>query len=1773
MEVDVRITTAALLILAATFVSAQTNQLRCTYIQEIPRGDTPVFNFPSFDGVPWSQQPLLPLPQREELCMEDPVSAGSSVIMTIYMEEEIEEEIAIAKLNYKGTGPPVIEPAFTTGSFHTLGPVFRRIPEDGEWHLVITNKQDFEAPNMQRYSFDISVPGETVGLMVLLEIVNIDDNAPIVHMIDRCEIPEPGTHGRTACAYTVSDADGRISTEFMTYKIDSDRNDQDFFELVNDHTIDADEKITHMVLYLHKDLDFEVNPLHIFSVTAFDSKPNEHEVTMMVQVQNTDRRNPRWLDIFAVQQFNEKTTQRFPIRAIDGDTGIDRQIHYRLEADEEDTFFSLELAADGNGAVLVVDEIDRDTLMREVFQLSIVAYKFGPNDEEDKPSFETRANIVIIVIDVNDQRPIPFKQIDDDNNNDDGDDSSDDDEDSSADSSRNELAPEVPEDPTIRIYTITIEEETPMTLNLQDFGFHDRDLGENAQYEVHLESVSPEGAEEAFSISPTRGYQDQSFIVSTRNHRLLDYEVEEFQKIRLRVIAIDLNDTSLRGEAWLHIDLENWNDEMPIFGQDVYTAEFDETVGEGFPVATVRATDRDIGDRVVHSLLGNAGDYLTIDPDTGEIFVAHDNYFDFHRQNEYFVQVRATDTLLDTNNTATAQLTIKLRNINNTPPTLLLPRFSPEVKENVPEDFVIPADIEATDPDLDAQLEFEIDWEQSYATKQGRPTPAIEFHNCLEIITVPTESRHRVVGRLDVREIRTGVTIDYEEFEILYLSVRVIDRNTVPGAIDYAESILAINIIDMNDNWPIWAAGQLSQSLRVREGSAAGVVIGSLLATDIDGPLYNKVRYSLVPIGETKPDLVTIDPIFGQLTVLTGGQIDADEPKTWALEYTVTASDRCVEDDGFPCTGDDPTVWNTEGYLCIDIIDTNNKSPETENANITVWVWENATEGDTVAQLSATDLDRDELYHTVRYQILYSVNLRLLNFFAVDLDTGLITVHYPTNEVLDRDGDEPEHTIFLNLFDNFYFDGDGQRNMAEKTVRVRLLDVNDNAPELPPPDQLSWTVSEDEPAESRVLPEIYAPDIDEPDTDNSRVGYAILGLEVNRDIEVPELFTMVQIENVTGELETAMHLKGFWGTYTIHIQAYDHGIPQQLSEERYSLVVRPYNYHAPEFVFPQQGAVYRLSLEQSTVNGVLVQVSGQSFPRVTATDEDGLHAGAVTFSVVGAPGEYFSMRNFDDNTGELYLTQPLVDTELDITIRGTDGGTEPDSKFSELSFRLVFVTTLGDPTFAVEEHTVAFIEKEAGLLESFQLPTAVDAKNYLCEELNEPCHQIYYNFIEGNSQGYFQVEPTTNMISLTRELDRAVEARYVLRVGTSNAPIDPSAPPTLMAASTLLLTVNVREADPRPLFQRDIYSAGIYETDVTGKLLLTVHATHTEGLDITYSMDMETMEVDQSLEAVKDSALILHPTEGSLTLNMNPLENMVGMFEFDVVATDTAGATARTDVKIYLITHLNRVFFTFNNTLDVVDANREFIADTFSLGFSLPGFSLTCNIDAVLRATDSNGIARDDRTEVRAHFIRNNIPATTEEIEELRSNTLLINSIQETLFTRSLSLEDFVGGASPELEVDSNLTVYVLSALTAMLGLLCLLLLVTFIIRTRALNRRLEALSMTKYGSVDSGLNRAGLAAPGTNKHAIEGSNPIWNETIKAPDFDAISDVSNDSDLIGIEDLPQFRSDYFPPGDDHSLQGIVLDNQNNDTVATHGNNFKFNASPFSPEFGNTPIRR
>nr|QFP12818.1 cadherin-related midgut membrane protein [Lymantria xylina] len=1723
MATDVCLVTIGLIILAANIAFAQE---LCGYMEQIPRPSKPEFPDQNFEGLTWRERPLLPAEVREDLCMDEfHIITTNSGTQLIYMEEEIEGDVVIAKLNYHGSNTPYIVSPFFEGSFNMLMPVIRRIPEQvGDWHLVITQRQDYETPGMQLYMFNVRVDDETMVAGVLLRIVNIDDNAPIVQVFEPCSIPETAETDLVQCRYNVSDIDGEISTRFMDFTLDSDRSDDEIF-LLQGENVPGQWYWMYVTVSLKAGLNFEENALHIFSVTASDSYPNEHTVTMMVQVENIELRAPRWVEIFAVQQFDEKTQQQFNVRAVDGDTGINRPIYYRIEKDESDTFFHIETIEGGrDGAIFYVDYIDRDTLEREVFQLAIIAYK---NDEYDREINSTRANVVIIVNDINDQRPEPFH----------------------------------------KEYTINIMEETAMTLNLEEFGFHDRDLGENAQYMVHLEAVFPPNAEEAFYIAPEVGYQRQSFIMGTLNHRLLDFEVPEYQSIMLRVVATDLNNPAHVGIATVYINLINWNDEEPIFEHSLQTVSFKETEGSEFFVAAVRAHDRDIDDRVEHQLLGNAATYLRIDQNTGDVYVSVDDAFDYHRQSELYIQIRADDTLGDgPYHTATSQLIIQLEDVNNTPPTLRLPRGSPHVEENVPEGYLITEEITATDPDTTAELRFEIDWESSYATKQGRETPAVEYHHCVDIETIYPQATDRgtAVGRIVVKEIRPGVTIDYEEFKMLYLTVRVRDLNTVIGE-DYDESTFTITIVDMNDNPPVWVEGTLEQEFRVREMSSSGVVIGSVLATDIDGPLYNQVRYTIFTRQDTPEDLVDIDFYTGQITVKQSSAIDADTPPRYDLYYTIIASDQCYAENVEDCPPD-PTYWETEGLISIYIIDTNNKIPqaEIELFSTTVYVWENATSGTEIETIISSDLDRDEIYHTVSYQINFAVNPRLRDFFAVDQNTGVVSVHYTTHETLDRDGDEPTHRIFFNLIDNFLQDGDGNTNQDTTEIFVILLDVNDNAPELPTPDQLSWTISENLGAGVRLTPDIYAPGRDEPDTDNSRVGYAILDLTVtNREIELPELFTMIQIQNVTGELETVKHLQGYWGTYDIHIWAYDHGHPQQSSEETYELVIRPYNFHDPVFVFPLPGSTIRLAKERISVNGLLVTTQLEFLERIRATDEDGLHAGIVTFHVEGNAEavQFFEVSNDGENAGSLILLNTFDEDirEFTVVIRGTDGGTEPGTRHTDCSVRLVFVPTQGEPTFAENTASVAFFELEGGMTEQFQLPLADDPKNYLC---GDDCFSTYYLIIDGNADGHFAVNPVTNVIYLVEELDREVGETYTILVAASNSPDSVNALPS----NTLTVTVNVREANPRPMFTSEEYMAGISTSDNINRVLLTVQATHSEGAPVTYEIDHSTMIVDPTLEAVKDTAFVLNSQTGVLTLNMQPAAFMHGNFDFKVVATDPSEATDRADVKIYLISSLSRVTFTFRNTLQQINDNVEFIAHTFSIGFDMD-----CNIDQVVPASDSNGVALDYLTDVMAHFIKDNEPVSAEEIEQLRSDTILLRTIQQTLNMQLVTLEDFVTGASPDISTDSaQIIVYVLIGLTVALSFLCIVLLLTCIIRTRMLNRRLEALSMTRYGSVDSGLNRAGIAAPGTNKHAVEGSNPIWNETIKAPDFDALSDVSNESDLIGIEDMPQFKLDYNPSADDGSLQGVRTEPE---PVASHSNNFGFNATPFSPAFGNTPIRR
>lgn len=86
--------------------------------------------------------------------------------------------------------------------------------------------------------------------------------------------------------------------------------------------------------------------------------------------------------------------------------------------------------------------------------------------------------------------------------------------------------------------------------------------------------------------------------------------------------------------------------------------------------------------------------------------------------------------------------------------------------------------------------------------------------------------------------------IDYEMYEVIYLTIKVEDRNQEINE-GVAEAILTVRVVDVNDNPPQFVGDTLTTLRSVVEEALAGTLIGTIIAEDVDGPEFNKITYSL----------------------------------------------------------------------------------------------------------------------------------------------------------------------------------------------------------------------------------------------------------------------------------------------------------------------------------------------------------------------------------------------------------------------------------------------------------------------------------------------------------------------------------------------------------------------------------------------------------------------------------------------------------------------------------------------------------------------------------------------------------------------------------------------------------------------------------------------------------------------------------------------------------------------------------------------------------------
>ena len=126
---------------------------------------------------------------------------------------------------------------------------------------------------------------------------------------------------------------------------------------------------------------------------------------------------------------------------------------------------------------------------------------------------------------------------------------------------------------------------------------------------------------ELFSMTPIR-QNDSTTIVNFDVIQNIDYEVisEIYCGLLVRDERADANFPKQVATTSIVINVENVNDNVPIFTKNMYHYEIPENMQIGQLVGTVRALDEDVGDIILYSISENSS--ISVNEHSGELFIA-----------------------------------------------------------------------------------------------------------------------------------------------------------------------------------------------------------------------------------------------------------------------------------------------------------------------------------------------------------------------------------------------------------------------------------------------------------------------------------------------------------------------------------------------------------------------------------------------------------------------------------------------------------------------------------------------------------------------------------------------------------------------------------------------------------------------------------------------------------------------------------------------------------------------------------------------------------------------------------------------------------------------------------------------------------------------------------------------------------------------------------------------------------------------------------------------
>ncbi|KAG8185454.1 hypothetical protein JTE90_022385 [Oedothorax gibbosus] len=596
----------------------------------------------------------------------------------------------------------------------------------------------------------------------------------------------------------------------------------------------------------------------------------------------------------------------------------------------------------------------------------------------------------------------------------------------------------------------------------------------------NFEKMSGSDPDNYVSVSPVSG------VVAL--NRRLDFESLPKKFISFKVKAIIGEAKSQRSsEATIVVNVQDINDNSPVFSQNSYTTSISESVKFPQSILTVIASDKDSQEgfgTIKYSISGDGNDVFNIDETSGTISIKENATLDREKQGAYNLQITATDNPKGLANQRRTSIivVIKILDENDNAPKFSQEIYTAFIPENVPTAFSV-VTVKATDADNEKNGEVH------YLLQEEGNQPVSFF------AVDPESGVVSVVRALSGRGRSEPYTI----------IIQAMDKGNPPLS-SICHLLVVVGDISTNDGVPQFIRPTAGEFAYIHENVTVGTEVFQVVAFDPDNSntANGKVAYKL--LDDQSSEASNYEFVIDAATGVIRTQAPLDREKKENYTMIVVA-----HDFGFP-------PQEAHRVLRIFVLDVDDSEPQFQrplkSQPIEIILKEEEPVGTVAGILKAVDNDTG-INSVIDYYILSGNDNDVFSIRRSDKNQGELVIQKRIDrEVIDKltltiKVSKPSEPV--TKFGEPY----NYQDLSQTQVTIIVEDIDDNPPAF---DTTSYVLGAR--GNTQVDTELVTLHASDPDASSSPIMYSIRNITFvgSSAQENPQFQDVFHVNPVSGVL-------------------------------------------------------------------------------------------------------------------------------------------------------------------------------------------------------------------------------------------------------------------------------------------------------------------------------------------------------------------------------------------------------------------------------------------------------------------------------------------------------------------------------------------------------------------------------------------------------------------------------------------------------------------------------